>query len=107
MNNELSKICKNIERTENDLSKMKIFRYDTLDEAGTKHERLHSDITVEIGGPSAHIKFRIVTKNEHTKIKNVVQEILDNRLDKANLELDAFCQRWVKDRCRLKHEMLK
>ena len=47
---ELHEISDSLERVKYNLGKMKIFNYNTLDEADSKHERIKTDITVEIWG---------------------------------------------------------
>jgi len=88
---KIKKISDDIEKAQYNLDKMGIFKYDTLDEADKSKERIRGDVTVEIGGPSAHIKFTILTREEHTKVRNVVETILKNRLNEANVRLDKFC----------------
>lgn len=89
---DLSKINDDIEAAEYNLSKMGIFGYGTLDEADSSKERLGRDVTVEIGGPSTHIKITILTRKEHTKVKNLIETILNDRLKDANKRLDEFCK---------------
>ncbi len=89
--NETSLISEAIEDAIYNLSKMGIFKHDTLDEADPKRERLRTDVTVEIGGPFNSIKFGIRTRAEHTKVKDVVESILTNRLNDAKERLDIFC----------------
>ena len=89
--NEIFEISTAIEGAEYNLNKMGIFKYNTLDEADPKYERVGGEVTVEIGGPSTHIKFGIRTRAEHTKIKDAVESILTERLRAANARLDIFC----------------
>ena len=93
---ELEWITSALERTNENLSKMNIFGYDTLDEADPKHERIRGDVTIEIGGPSTHIRFAVQTRAEHTIIKNAVESILNSRLDAANTRLETFCLKYGK-----------
>ncbi|KKM62772.1 hypothetical protein LCGC14_1518320 [marine sediment metagenome] len=89
--NEILEISQAIDDAKYNLNKMGIFKYDTLDEVDPKFERVRGDVTVEIGGPSTHIKFFVLTRAEHTKVKDVVESILTNRLNDANERLDIFC----------------
>ena len=60
-----------------------LFKYDTLDEADPKFERVRSDVTFEIGGPCAHLAGTILTREEHTILKNALMEIVCGRISKA------------------------
>jgi len=83
---------KGIEGAEYNLAKFDIFKYDTLDEADPKKERVRSDLTVEIGGPSVHIKITVLTRAEHTKVKNMMTEILTARLATHQTNLLQACK---------------
>lgn len=92
---EISKLTKRIEHNNYNKNKLGIFNYDTLDEAKEGAERMSSDITVEIGGPRAHIKLYIATREEHTLIKNVVEKIISNREEKWTEELKIVCKKFT------------
>ena len=62
---------------------VELFKYDTLDEADTKLERVRSDVTFEIGGPCAHLAGTILTRAEHTLLRNALTEIVCGRINKA------------------------
>lgn len=94
---KLHEISKKIESVQYELSKMGIFNYNTLDEADPKFERIRSDITVEIGGPSTHIKFTVLTRDEHTRVKKVVESILRDRMNDLEKELSEFCEKYLED----------
>jgi len=85
-------IMDRLERNDYELNKMNIFNHDTLDETDPKHERIRRDVTVEIGGPSAHIKFTVLTRVEHTIIKGAVAKILHVRQNENRAKLDRICQ---------------
>ena len=95
-NKEILKIAQTIERVNQHLSKMRIFEYDTLDEADPGKERSNSsDVSVEIGGPATHIKFAVLTRSEHTIIKTAVEQILNTRYVNAKMDLNSFCENHV------------
>ncbi len=97
MEDKIIKMAKKLESINYELSKMNIFQYDTLDEADPKLERIRSDVTVEIGGPSAHIKFVVLTRAEHTQVKNLVEKILNDRLEKIKFDLKGFCEQYLRN----------
>ena len=88
----ISSALKGIEDAEYNLGKFNIFKYDTLDEADPGKERVRADVTVEIGGPSAHIKITVLTRAEHTKVKNMMTEILTTRLATHQANLLQACK---------------
>ncbi len=81
-----------IDRVDYELGKQRIFNYDTLDEADPGKERLRTDITVEIGGPGAHIQFSVRTRDEHTAIKDAVMGVLNKRKQRLEYELVCLCE---------------
>jgi hypothetical protein len=81
-----------LESTEYEREKFGIFKYDTLDEADPGKERIRRDLTVEIGGPSTHIKFTILTREEHTVLYDAIKKILDYRHIELNEELNRLCR---------------
>lgn len=87
----IAKALEGIKNVKHNLDKFGIFNHDTLDEADPRKERIRSDITIEIGGPSTHIQITVLTRDEHTKIKSVMAEILNSRLalHQANLLLEC------------------
>ena len=89
---ELSKLCKASEVIKMHWSKINIFDYPTSDEIDKSGTQSRLNVTVEIGGPSTHIKFAIKTREEHTLIKHAVESILTARLDKINSDIDDYCQ---------------
>ena len=100
MTKEILEIAEAIKRNDYELGKLKIFDYDTADEANpsTAHERSsRSDISIEIGGPSTHIKIYVITRAEHTIIKNAVEEILRGREMQLNARLYDFCTDKLRD----------
>lgn len=66
-----------------------LFKYETLDEADPKFERNRRDVTFEIGGPSTHIQSFILTRLEHTTLKNALLVIFNDRKLAAEKALEA------------------
>lgn len=92
-------LCEELETIRYEQSKYGIFGYDTLDEVDSNYscnERIRTDLTVEIGGPSTHLKFVIKTRAEHTKIKDIAQSILSNRQELIEMELAKICTEYSK-----------
>lgn len=85
------KLSKEFDSLDYELGKVGIFKYSTHDEADPGKERLRTDITVEIGGPSTHIKFTVMTREEHTIIKDAVMAILNNRKGNLVKSLGDLC----------------
>lgn len=94
---EFMKVTDEIESVNYNIDKLEIFDYDTLDEVDPKVERLRSDVTVEIGGPTAHLKFTVRTRQEHTIIKNAVTSILETRHALADEKLTSLCKERIND----------
>ena len=93
----LDELTRHLKMVDYNLSKQKIFGYDTLDEAPTNEVRIKSDLVVEIGGPSAHIKFGIRTRAEHTILKEAIIKILTTRKAVLTASLRGLCVRIVKE----------
>ena len=92
----MTALVEKLERVEWHQSKYEIFKYETLDEANPAQDRGRGrDVTVEIGGPCAHIKFTIETRVEHTMIKEAVQAILGNRAKRLKTEFAARCHDYM------------
>jgi hypothetical protein len=89
---KIIKAAKSIEDAEYNIGKFRIFDYETLDEADSGKDRIRSDVTVEIGGPSTHIKFIVLTRSEHTMIKDVIAAIFKERLTHAQDNLICACK---------------
>jgi len=56
-----------------------LFKYDTLDEADPGKGKANSDVTIELGGPCTHVKFAILTRAEHTILKDALDTLFDSR----------------------------
>lgn len=95
--NKIELAISSLKDTQYNVDKFKIFGYNTLDEADPKHERVRADLTVEIGGPSTHIKFSVLTREEHTIIKDAVQSIFKKRQATAESELRLACKDFFYD----------
>ena len=88
-----------IDRVDQELGKQKIFSYSTPDE--TNGHKLF----VEIGGPSAHMKFNLLDREEHDIIKNAVIRVLNSRKAVLELQLVSLCSKAVQDNLhRIKEE---
>lgn len=89
---DFTTVVENIDRVKYEKDKLGIFKYDTLDEAKPGLERIRTDLSIEIGGPSPHIKLGIQTRKEHTLLKDCITKIINDRLESLNSELDKLCK---------------
>ena len=74
-----------------------LFKYETLDEANPSEERSRRDVTVELGGPCVHAKLVIMTRTEHTILREALDKIIGNRLVESNQEIDELCKERIKE----------
>ena len=89
----LSALTASLERAQENLDKVNaLFKYDTLDEADPKHERIRGDVTIELGGPSTHMKTGIMTREEHTTLKECITRILTCRIRDMESQIRKWAQ---------------
>lgn len=79
---------------------VELFKYDTLDEADPKKERIRSDVTVELGGPCGSVRFTILTREEHTILKTALLEIINNRITTSESIIDNLCKKRINEQKR-------
>jgi hypothetical protein len=84
---QLIKIAEELKNLNYETEKKNIFDYNTL------NEDRGASISVEIGGPSAHIKLWIQTRKEHDLIQNAIVQILNSRRNALDNRLNVFCNK--------------